>query len=77
MFYLYIDEILISSYHSFSEVRDFIFDFYLDVVKGVIPLDQYTDQMDKQMDYVIQGLICHQYEYFKIYDHEVQVYYGS
>lgn len=79
MFYLYIDEVLISPYHLFSEVRDFIFDFYYDIVKrsSGMPIETFTNAMDGYMDQLILGLICHQYEYFKFYEHEVQVYYGN
>ena len=79
MFYLYIDEVLISPYHLFSEVRDFIFDFYYDIVKrsSCMHIETFTNAMDGYMDQLILGLIFHQYEYFKFYEHEVQVYYGN
>ena len=81
MFYLYIDEVLISSYHKFSEVRDFIFDFYYDLVKRLdnpnqYSMEKFTDIMDDSMDLIVSGLCRHNYEYFIFLDHEVQVYYG-
>lgn len=86
MFYLYIDEILISSYHNFSEVRDFIFDYYWDIVKRLDDFGRlsYSDLnaeffplFQKKMDHIIKELCKHNYGYFVFFGHEVQIHYGK
>lgn len=78
MFYLYIDEVLISSYHNFSEVREFIFDFFSDPVEFVSGFSlKSIVTLNDCFDDCIVSLICHQYAEFEFYHHRVKVYYGS
>lgn len=78
MFYLYIDELLCLETRKFSEVRDFIFDYYYDIVKGLhmSNMEVFTEIMDNRSNEMITGLINHRYQYFYYLDHIVEVYYG-
>lgn len=79
MFYLYIDELLCLETRVFSEVRDFIFDYYYDIVKGLnmTNMEVFTEIMDHKNNDIILGLIHHRYQYFYYLDHIVEVYYGT
>lgn len=77
MFYVYIDEVLISSYKNFSEVQQYVLNYFVNNCSNKKELYSIVKDLTKLFDFVIIGLICHQYEYFKFNDHEVQIYYGS
>jgi hypothetical protein len=78
MFYLYIDELLCLETRKFSEVRDFIFDYYYDIVKGLgmSNMEVFTEIMDQRTNDLVTGLINHRYQYFYYLKHMTEVYYG-
>lgn len=77
MFYLYIDEVLVSQSSNFSEIITAIFNYYNNVVKlkpnNII---KFSNEIQDLLFGSLHGLILHQYDYFKYLDHEVQLYYG-
>lgn len=77
MFYLYIDEVLVSQTKNFSEILSYILNYYCKLVK---PNARNTLDTVYEISYLVygslHGLILHQYDYFKYLDHEVQIYYG-
>lgn len=77
MFYLYIDEVLISQSKDFNEITTSIFNFYSKNVKiSTKNIVKFSQDIQNLLFGSLHGLILHQYDYFKYLDHEVQLYYG-
>lgn len=77
MFYLYIDEVLISQSKDFNEITTSIFNYYSKNFKiNVNNIVQFSHDIQNLLFGSLHGLILHQYDYFKYLDHEVQLYYG-
>lgn len=86
MFYLYIDEVLVSQSVDFNEIYDFIFDFYYDPVKEFMEMkydegfthhyEKFCNDLENLVFGSLHGLILHQFDSFIFRDHEVMIYYG-
>ena len=76
MFYLYIDGILISDYRYFSELRDFVFDFYLEYVDNKpIHVERLFYAIDQKINLIINDLINQKRSRLKYKDHWIEVFY--
>ena len=77
MFYLYIDEVLISQSADFSEITTFIFNYYSKTVKlKPANIIKFSQDIQNLLFGSLHGLILHQYDHFTYLDHEVKIYYG-
>lgn len=86
MFYLYIDEVLVSQSVNFNEIYDFIFDFYFDPLKAFFEMknqewfthhyERFYEEIRNLVFTSLHGLILHHYDSFIYRDHEVKIYYG-
>lgn len=77
MFYLYIDEVLISQSEDFNEITTSIFNYLSKNVKiNVKNIVQISQDIQNLLFGSLHGLILHQYDKFDYLGHEVKLYYG-